>query len=74
MKVLLLFLTFITINIYGQKKSYDQKIIYKTKFDDAIPVLNVGTFHMEKLRTNNQQNLMNLIKKINLKLKNLQNY
>lgn len=35
-----------SVNLYGQKPSYDKQSIYKTKFDDAIPVLNVATFHM----------------------------
>jgi len=34
------------INLYAQKSDYGEQIIYKTKFDDAIPVLNVATFHM----------------------------
>ena len=42
--LLLLFVT--TINIFAQNGPYEQKNIYKTKFDDAIPVLNVATFHM----------------------------
>lgn len=47
MKILpILFLTFITLNLKGQEIRYEQKKIYKTKFDDAIPVLNVATFHM----------------------------
>lgn len=40
----LLFAT--TINIYAQNVPYEKQNIYKTKFDDAIPVLNVATFHM----------------------------
>ncbi|MNJ91828.1 hypothetical protein D3C87_94830 [compost metagenome] len=46
MKTLLAIVSLITLNLYGQTVPYDQKNIYKTKFDDAIPVLNVGTFHM----------------------------
>lgn len=42
----LIFALFTSINIYSQQIRYDQKNIYKTKFDDAIPVLNVATFHM----------------------------
>lgn len=30
----------------AQNTNYGEQIIYKTKFDDAIPVLNVATFHM----------------------------
>ena len=71
MKVLLLFLTFITINIYGQKKSYDQKIIYKTKFDDAIPVLNVGTFHMGETSDEQSTEFDELDKKNQLEIKKL---
>lgn len=32
--------------IFAQKTAYEKLNIYKTKFDDAVPVLNVGTFHM----------------------------
>lgn len=32
-------------NCSVQKLPYEQTAIYKTKFDDAIPVLNVATFH-----------------------------
>jgi len=45
MKILLTLLLFVSINLYGQEVTLDQKKI-KTKFDDAISVLNVGTFHM----------------------------
>ena len=37
---------FSSINIYCQHIKYEQKSIFKTKFEDAIPVLNVATFHM----------------------------
>lgn len=40
---ILLLLTFISCS---KKLHYDEKIIYKTKFDDAIPVINIATFHM----------------------------
>ncbi|MFD2907641.1 DUF5694 domain-containing protein [Flavobacterium ardleyense] len=30
---------------YAQEIRYDEKEIYKTKFDNAVPVLNVATFH-----------------------------
>lgn len=47
MKQLLTFLFFVTtINIFAQNVPYEKRNIYKTKFDDAIPVLNVATFHM----------------------------
>lgn len=46
MKTPLILLLFVTLNIYAQKTQYDKTTIYKTKFDDAIPVLNVATFHM----------------------------
>lgn len=45
-KILLSIVLFAGINLYSQQVRYDQKNIYKTKFDDAIPVLNVATFHM----------------------------
>ncbi len=38
-----IFLFFTNCNV--QKLPYEQRNIYKTKFDDAIPVLNVATFH-----------------------------
>ena len=47
MKQLLTFLFFVTnLNLIAQNLSYEKQNIYKTKFDDAIPVLNVATFHM----------------------------
>ena len=47
MKQLLTFLFFVTtINLFAQNVPYEKINIYKTKFDDAIPVLNVATFHM----------------------------
>jgi len=47
MKQLLTFLFFVTtINIFAQNIPYEKRNIYKTKFNDAIPVLNVATFHM----------------------------
>lgn len=47
MKQLLTFLFFVTtLNLFAQNVSYEKQNIYKTKFDDAIPVLNVATFHM----------------------------
>ena len=47
MKIFLTILAFTTLsNIYGQNVTYDQKNIFKTKFDYAVPVLNVATFHM----------------------------
>lgn len=33
------------LNLSAQAQRYDQKVIYRTKFDDAIPVLNVASFH-----------------------------
>lgn len=45
-KTILTILTLFVFKCYGQKQSYDQTNIYKTKFEDAIPVLNVATFHM----------------------------
>lgn len=47
MKQLLILIFFMTtINFLAQKVPYEKLNIYKTKFDDAIPVLNVATFHM----------------------------
>lgn len=47
MKQLLTFLFFVTnLNLIAQNVSFEKQNIYKTKFDDAIPVLNVATFHM----------------------------
>ncbi|NQD69831.1 hypothetical protein HP439_03725 [Sphingobacterium shayense] len=45
-KTLLTFLVFVTINLYGQETTFDKKNIFQTKFNDAVPVLNVATFHM----------------------------
>jgi len=39
--ILITLFTFTSLFLFGQKK-YN----FKTKFDDAVPVLNVGTFHM----------------------------
>lgn len=39
--ILFTLFTFITCNSFAQKN-----YTFKTKFDDAVPVLNVGTFHM----------------------------
>jgi len=36
----------IAVPLYSQNVPYEKQNIYKTKFDDAIPVLNVATFHM----------------------------
>lgn len=47
MKHLLIFLFCVpTLHLFAQNMPYAQKNIYKTKFDDALPVLNVATFHM----------------------------
>ena len=47
MKKLLTLLFFVTtLNLFAQNQRYENLNIYKTKFDDAIPVLNVATFHM----------------------------
>lgn len=43
--ITLIFTLFTFINSYGQELRYDEKEIYKTKFDDAVPVLNVATWH-----------------------------
>ena len=45
MKSFLAFLIFATSILFGQNVTYDKKNIFKTKFDDAVPVLNVATFH-----------------------------
>ncbi len=42
----ILFLLIATVHLYAQNEPYENTSIYKTKFDDAIPVLNVATFHM----------------------------
>lgn len=36
---------FTFINSFGQEVRFEEKEIYKTKFETAIPVLNVATFH-----------------------------
>ncbi|WP_144281447.1 DUF5694 domain-containing protein [Chryseobacterium echinoideorum] len=45
-QLLILLLTLLAGKFFAQKKSYDKTSIYKTKFDDAVPVLNIATFHM----------------------------
>ncbi len=45
MKIILTILLLAALNLFGQKTTYDQKNLYKMKFDDAIPVLNVATWH-----------------------------
>ncbi len=45
-KLFILTLILLTATLFAQKTSYDQRTIYQTKFDDAVPVLNVATFHM----------------------------
>lgn len=45
-KLLIPLLLLLAAKIYAQKIPYDKLRIYKTKFDDAVPVLNVATFHM----------------------------
>lgn len=42
---LLVVLLLFAFDISAQEKRFDQQIIYKTKFDDATPVLNVASFH-----------------------------
>jgi len=46
MNYIFLSIILFSTSIYAQKVPYEQKKIYKNKFDDAIPVLNVATFHM----------------------------
>ncbi|MGC4041379.1 MAG: DUF5694 domain-containing protein [Flavobacterium sp.] len=46
MKTAIALLLFATLNLSAQKAPYEKTAIYKTKFDDAVPVLNVATFHM----------------------------
>ncbi|MCW3169289.1 DUF5694 domain-containing protein [Chryseobacterium sp. 09-1422] len=45
-KLLIPLLLLLAAKIFAQKTPYDKLTIYKTKFDDAVPVLNVATFHM----------------------------
>lgn len=47
-KLLIPILLFLAAKIYAQNSGYEKQNIYKTKFDNAIPVLNVATFHMGK--------------------------
>ena len=44
-KIFLPLVVFSILTAAAQEKSYDQQTIYKSKFDDAIPVLNVASFH-----------------------------
>ena len=45
MKIILTILLFATLNLFCQEIPYDQKNIYKMKFDDAVSILNVATWH-----------------------------
>ena len=45
-RLLIPLLLLLAAKIFAQKTSYDKLTVYKTKFDDAVPVLNVATFHM----------------------------
>lgn len=45
-RLLIPLLILLSAKIFAQKTAYEKTEIYKTKFDDAIPVLNVATFHM----------------------------
>jgi len=45
MKIHFALLLFLSLSLYAQTP-YPETVIYQTKFDDAIPVLNVATFHM----------------------------
>lgn len=47
-KLLIPILLFLAAKIYAQNSAYEKQNIYKTKSDNAIPVLNVATFHMGK--------------------------
>lgn len=58
---------FLSLSAYAQNIPYEKKEIYKTKFDDAVPVLNVATFHMGETSDANSTELDKNDKKINLK-------
>lgn len=45
-RLLIPLLLLLAAKIFAQRIPYDKLSIYKTKFDDAVPVLNVATFHM----------------------------
>lgn len=45
-RLLIPLLLLLSVTIFAQKTVYDKVDIYKTKFDDAVPILNVATFHM----------------------------
>jgi len=69
MKQLLTFLFLVTtLNLFAQNVRYEKQNIYKTKFDDAIPVLNVATFHMgetsDAMKTEFDENDKNNVKEI----------
>jgi len=46
MRTLCILLIGFPLLLWAQQPKYEEQIIYKTKFDEAIPVLNVATFHM----------------------------
>lgn len=69
MKQLLTFLFLVTtLILFAQNGRYEKQNIYKTKFDDAIPVLNVATFHMgetsDAMKTEFDENDKNNLKEI----------
>ena len=71
MKVLFVLSFFLSLNIYAQKNTYENQVIYKTKFDDAVPVLNVATFHMGETSDANATDFDENDKKNQLEIKRL---
>lgn len=71
MKLQFVLILFLSFNIHAQKSPYDKTIIYKTKFDDAIPILNVATFHMGETSDANSTEFDENDKKNQLEIKKL---
>jgi hypothetical protein len=61
----------LSLSAYAQNIPYEKKEIYKTKFDDAVPVLNVATFHMGETSDANSTEFDKNDKKNQLEIKKL---
>ena len=69
------FILLLTLFSCSEKISYSKKKIYQNKFEDAVPVLNIATFHMgetsdasstafDEKDTKNQKDIRALAKKL----------
>ena len=71
MRLIFILFILLNLNLYAQKESYEKTNIYKTKFDDAIPVLNVATFHMGETSDANSTEFDENDKKNQIEIKKL---